>query len=272
MVTKGAWIGKGMTAEVYEWGTDKVIKLYYEGVPLDWIRLEAEIGLAVEAAGVPAPRVHGMAAAEGRHGLLYDKIAGSPMLDLIRRSAVRMTANARAMARLHGAVHRCSSAALPRQKDRLEQAIGDARGILGGNAAAICAYLRALPDGDRVCHGDFHPGNIIAAGDRLTAIDWTNACTGDPAGDAARTSLMFLSPFLPPGTTAAMTIPLRIAKRVLNRAYLKEYCRLSAVSEADIGAWMLPVAAARLRENIPGERDWLLSLIDRRLAALAPHR
>lgn len=34
-------------------------------------------------------------------------------------------------------------------------------------------------------HGDYHPGNVLSDGERVTVVDWTWACLGDPARDLA---------------------------------------------------------------------------------------
>jgi len=61
-----------------------------------------------------------------------------------------------------------------------------------------------------VCHGDFHPLNVLAApgGSALHVIDWTNAGVGDRHGDIALTLLWF--------QIAAVAAP-RPADRVLMR-------------------------------------------------------
>ncbi|MFC7557920.1 phosphotransferase [Paenibacillus farraposensis] len=98
---KGPIIGKGMTAEVYEWGTRQVLKLYYDGYQPERVRYEAEIGRAVKEAGVPAPGVYKMLQEEGRHGLLYERIPRVSMLVLIQSSPYRLLKYAKEMARLH---------------------------------------------------------------------------------------------------------------------------------------------------------------------------
>ena len=62
-----------------------------------------------------------------------------------------------------------------------------------------------------VCHGDFHPLNVLVApgGPALHVIDWTNAGVGDRHGDIAWTLLWF--------QIAAVAAP-RPAERVLMRA------------------------------------------------------
>ncbi|TKH43854.1 aminoglycoside phosphotransferase [Paenibacillus terrae] len=264
-MNKGDMIGKGMSAEVYEWGDQQVLKLYYDNYQPEWVRFEAEISAAVKEAGVPAPSVYEMLEEGGRHGLLYERIPGVSMLAMIQSSPYRILRYAREMAWLHWSIHRCSTTKLPRQKDRLEQAINDSKELLGEKTKLICEFMDTLPTGNWVCHGDFHPDNILMTNHQSIAIDWTNASIGDPMCDVARTSLMLLSPFNPPGTPRTMEPLLCLFKRTLNRAYLNEYCRSSNIKADSMNSWILPVAAARLQEGIPGEQEWLLHLINHRL-------
>ena len=44
-----------------------------------------------------------------------------------------------------------------------------------------------LADGDTLCHGDFHPGNILLSGDGAFIIDFMNVCCGNYLYDVART-------------------------------------------------------------------------------------
>lgn len=266
---KGTQIGKGRSAEVYEWGESQALKLYYEGYRPEWVTYEAEMGRIVAEAGVPAPAVFDMVDIEGRTGLVYERVTGPSMLHQVQSSPLQLLKCAREMARLQHAMHGCTTTLLPSQKERLEHAILDASGILQGKAQAICKVLDSFPKGDSICHGDFHPDNVIVTENGCRAIDWNNAHVGNPLCDVARTSLMFQSPFNPDDQPGILLLPLRMARMLWNKVYLNEYCRLSLAKLEDIDRWMLPVAAARLREDVPGEREWLLGLIDDRLRAYA---
>lgn len=266
---KGTRIGKGRSAEVYEWGESQALKLYYEGYRPEWVTYEAEMGRIVAEAGVPAPAVFDMVDIEGRTGVVYERVTGPSMLHQVQSSPLQLMKCAREMARLQHAMHGCTTTLLPSQKERLEHAILDASGILQGKAQVICKVLDSLPEGDSICHGDFHPDNVIVAESGCRAIDWNNAMIGDPLCDVARTSLMLQSPFHPHEQSSLMVIPLRMARTLWNKVYLNEYCRLSHAKYEEIDRWMLPVAAARLREDVPGERAWLLGLIDDRLRVYA---
>lgn len=267
-MTKGQLIGKGRTAEVYEYKEQYALKLYHPTYPTHWIEAESEISKAIEEAGVPAPSVFGIVEEGGRKGLLYSRIPGLSMAAALRARPRNLFQYAREMARLHYRIHSCFSSELPRQKDTLAQAIREAEPLLKGNTEIICRYLCMLPEDQRICHGDFHPDNILMTNKGSVAIDWTNASTGHPLCDVARTSMMFLSPARLPETTVLQAIPVRFIKRMLNRIYLKEYGRLTEMDMEQVSSWMLPVAAARLRENIPEEKEWLRRLIERLLHKL----
>ncbi|UVI29506.1 phosphotransferase family protein [Paenibacillus spongiae] len=269
-VEKGKLIGKGMTAEVYEWGVNRVIKLFYPSIPLNWIQYEDRLCKVVSSAGIPAPAVFGIVETEGRCGIVYERVAGRTMLKFINSKPWKTAAYGKMMAQLHGRMHRSDGTGqrLPEQKTKLAEAIRQSDAVLGGRADAICAYMEKLPGGSSICHGDFHPDNILlrGAGESAAVIDWTDAYVGNPLGDVARTSILLSSPFIPPGLPKLLIPALHIVKKVLNRSYLHTYFMQADTSQEKLDDWLLPVAAARLRENLPGERQWLLQLIDARWA------
>lgn len=91
-MSKGAMIGKGMTAEVYEYGQDKILKLYFVGFQEKWIKYEQEIGSAINEGGLPSPAVYGLLDVDGRKGIMYQRINGSmefQCLSLLKKSLGR---------------------------------------------------------------------------------------------------------------------------------------------------------------------------------------
>ncbi|MFD1910018.1 phosphotransferase family protein [Paenibacillus rhizoplanae] len=54
----------------------------------------------------------------------------------------------------------------------------------------MLSRLAELPDGEKLCHGDFHPDNILMD-DKLWVIDWMTGVRGNPAADVARSVIMF---------------------------------------------------------------------------------
>jgi Ser/Thr protein kinase RdoA (MazF antagonist) len=262
-VEKGRRIGEGRTAEVFEWGEGKVLKLYRDWCPPDWARHEAEVTRAVHAAGAPAPAIGYVVEVDGRPGIVCERLDGRPLRDQLAGAPWRAGAGGTSLARLHHLIHekRAAPGRLPRLREKVTRAIVAAGEILGQDGSRALAALAALPDGDALCHYDFHPDNVLGEGDAARIIDWGNGCVGPPAADVARTLLILRSPYLPDDFPAALRPFAAGARRWLAAAYASEYRRLSGLKQAEIDAWLSPIAAARLWENVPGEREWLLGMV-----------
>jgi aminoglycoside phosphotransferase (APT) family kinase protein len=89
-----------------------------------------------------------------------------------------------------------------------------------GRAEALSA--RALDAPHVVCHGDFHPLNVMVDGDDASVIDWTDAGLGPREADVARTALLFHIAAIAAGS-AVERVVLRFAGPRLSRRYLRTY-------------------------------------------------
>ncbi|NLA59251.1 MAG: phosphotransferase [Firmicutes bacterium] len=264
----GRLIGTGRTAEVYQSGEDRVLKLFHPHIPRHWVDYEARIGSLLYSAGVPAPRVDGCVEIGDRAGIIYERIDGTTLQEHLLDRPEEVILYAKRMAALHYQIHSSTCRELPPQRTRFSTAIIKAADILGDSKViTILSYINRLPNPFRVCHGDFHPANLMLGKD-IVPIDWMNAYSGSPAGDVARTCLMLRSPHVPEELSILDHEELTHLKKVIHDVYLEEYLHLSGADPFEIEAWFLPVMAARLREKVPGEREWLLAEIDKRLRSL----
>jgi hypothetical protein len=259
-------VGRGRTAAVYDIGDGKVLKLFYEGFSRAACEQERLIAESLNDAGLDAPRCYGSREIGGRYGIVYDRVVGSSLLDVLSSTPLALRKITRSFTEVQYGIHRASAPGLPRQKDSLVSAIHAGGSVLGARLGPVLERLAALDDGESVCHGDFHPGNVLESGDSFQTIDWMCAVRGNPLGDAARTWLLLKSPFMPDDTPFFMRAISGILKGALLRIWLKDYLGLAGAKFSDVRPWILPYAAARIREGVSGERDWLLGLIDRELS------
>ena len=81
---------------------------------------------------------------------------------------------------------------------------------------------RALDGPAVVCHGDFHPLNVMVDGERASVIDWTDAGLGPRETDVARTSLLFHIAAIAADGAVERAV-LKLAGPRLSRRYLKTY-------------------------------------------------
>lgn len=268
-MNKGELLGKGMTAEVYAWGQDKVLKLYLENYREEWIRREADIGQRIHDAGVPSPAVYDMVEVDGRKGVIFQRIYGKTVVGLLASRPYLFCDYVFQMAGFHYKIHQYSADGIPSQKERLSSLIRLSSDLLGSyKVKRILNYLDRLPEGNSICHGDFYLSNIIISDNQFVAIDWSGGCIGNPLGDVVKTCMIINSPAMLPGTPGFLAEMSRYPKWLTYQIYINEYMRLARAKFSDLDAWVLPVAAARLKERIPGEERWLMKMINKRLSIL----
>jgi aminoglycoside phosphotransferase (APT) family kinase protein len=256
----GPPIARGRTAEVFAWQDGRVLKLFYDWVPPTWVETEAKASRAVYEAGLPAPAIEGVLQADGRRGIVFERVEGPSMLAEWKSKPWLLVRSARQLAELHAAIHALPGAGLPAYRERLEGDIRAAQTLPAHLKDAALSALARLPDGDALCHADFHPDNVLVTARGLIIIDWMTAVRGNPLADVARTSLLLCMAALPPGTRHVRLID--AARKLYHAVYLKRYLQLRPASREDIAAWRLPTLAARLNENIAAERAPVLAAIE----------
>jgi uncharacterized protein (TIGR02172 family) len=256
-IKRGPRIGVGRTAEVYAWGDHQILKLYRADMPREWVHHEARIGQIVADAGVHAPAIGDTVEVDGRLGILYERITGPSMLDALAHQPWRLPSLARQFAQVHATMHACARPELPSQRQSLSRAIAYASGLDDVVRQRILVALDRMPGGESVCHGDYHPGNIILSPHGPVVIDWMTACHGNALADVARTMLLLRVGVLPQDTPLAQRVMTPLIRRAFLAAYLKAYRALRSLSEAEIEAWLPILAAARLNEGIEAEKTQL---------------
>ena len=120
-----------------------------------------------------------------------------------------------------------------------------------------------MPDGDRLCHGDFHPGNILMSSRGPVVIDCADASQGNPHADVARTLLILQTaePDWIEDVEERKTVR-RLIQSFPVDVYFKRYREFQSLSQEQLDAWRLPLAAARLSEGLrPIEEKRLLSIV-----------
>ncbi|WP_454848715.1 phosphotransferase family protein [Rhizobium binxianense] len=236
----GRLLGSGKEAEVYEYG-ELALKLYRSSASKASAFREAAHLAIIERLGLPAPRVHAVGEYDGRWGLLMDRAHGESFAGQMTPAAPMPFIER--MVRLHRQIHERPGGGLPSLKARLSANIQRAECLDAASRERLLLLLAALPDGDRVCHGDFHPWNIHGSSGEATIVDWLDACSGNPAADVCRTYVL-----------------MHHAAPAAAADYVAAYARTGGAEPADVLAWLPPVAAARLAEGVPDETDTLLRL------------
>lgn len=241
---RGKLLGSGKVAEVFAFG-NRVLKLYRNPGAKSAAFREAWILSAVRAAGLPVPVVDGVDLFDGRWGLVMERVSGPSVAEGLVARPETLAEGLAALARLHRQIHATPAPWLPPLKFRLRDHIGRADALDEDKRRSLIDALVALPDGDRLCHGDFYPFNVLGSLEAPVIVDWPDASSGDPAADLCR-SFVLLDHF-DPG---------------IARAYVDAYLAGGIVTEAEVWTWLPFVAAARLAEGVAEEQGRLLGFIE----------
>jgi uncharacterized protein (TIGR02172 family) len=268
---KGALIGAGRTADVYTWGDERILKLYQDGFPTAAIEREFAITRLAREAGLPVPATEEMLQVDGRLGIVFERIRGTSLLKILESRPWELIAISRLLAEYHAKMH---ARLLPpdtfSQREQIERGIAWAKDLSEKEKQEICSILARCPEENAVCHGDFHPDNILMTDHGPVIIDWMTGSRGHPLADVARTILLLETGGLPPRVPAAMRLVINASRLWMISVYRKRYLQIHPARQGEIGAWQLPLLAARLFEveNFPKEKEILLGRIRGALAQM----
>lgn len=211
-------IGAGNTAVVYEWEEGKVLKLFNHGYPYEAVTREYDNAMAINGMDFAKPRAYEMITYEGKNGILYDKIEGQSLLDWVLKTG-NLQQCAECMAKTHKTIINNEISNVPDYKVFLKHHIQKVL-LTKEKQQEAFSFIDKLEDGNTVCHGDFHPGNILISKGNAFVIDFMNICHGNFLYDIART--VFLIEYTPVPEKSHNKNMLQHTKKDLADLYLEQ--------------------------------------------------
>jgi len=258
-------IGHGRTADVFRYDENKVIKVFHqEFTPLAIEEYRKAQNIA--SVGVSAPYVYDFVDVDNKKGIVYEYVQGVSMLQLVQKHPFKTVHYAKLLACLHAKMHNRPVTGLANIKESIAETIGNIQQISNEKRQVIINYLLKLPDGDSLCHYDFHPDNVLISEGNAKVIDWMTAGAGNPCADVCRTGIILKSNILPPGTSTMESILIGRFRQIFYRSYITQYLKVTSVTMEEVERWLLPVSTARLAEGIESEVPYLNKIIKREMS------
>src|SRR5687767_8199712 len=118
---RGTLLGRGRTADVYEWGSRQILKLYHATNTDEHIEREARNTRLAFEAGAPAPAVFESVVVDGRRGTVFERIDGPSLQHALVEHPLRLWRYARLLAELQARLHAMRAPALPAQRGTMTQ-------------------------------------------------------------------------------------------------------------------------------------------------------
>lgn len=230
------------------WGAPLVLRIKPTVDQLDVARSEAEIQNWLADRDFPTPRVLEVFAPgelASTPAQVMERAPGDMMLRSVARRPWTARRRMRELGALHARLHSLDATSFPARDDLLDRRLRLTRntadalddGALHGALERIDRLAPRLRDAPGVvCHGDFHPLNVVVSGRDAFVIDWTDAGIGDRHGDVARTILLFDLASIA-ASNAAERGALALAGPRLGRMYRRAYEAAAPVDAGRIARW-----------------------------------
>lgn len=189
-------IAEGRTAELYILSKSRVLKLFRPGYSQNTVLREYRNHQLVAGKPVRIPKVYECTEVQNRFGYVMENIPGQPLASQMADSRTFERAMS-LFTSLHQNWLLNRSDLAVSYKQWMLNTVREAPG-----AAYLSEMINWLPDDSILCHGDFHPYNILMPSDgEPVIIDFANVCAGPADYDIART--WFLLKEATPGQTVA---------------------------------------------------------------------
>lgn len=261
----GPLVAVGRTSDVFEFGPSAVVKVPRPSVPRHWPAEEAEFTAAVRDLGAPAPAVLDVVQIESRDAVVFERVRGPSMWEMILEVPHRAASFGRELADVHRRILRAGLPdAVPGLVGRMQRKIGEVTQFTDAERVDTLLVLEKLPRGAALLHGDLHPGNVLMSPTGPVAIDWFDAAIGHPVADVVRSSLL-LRPFDSVVERPHMPRAAPSVLRELHESYLSAMHDVLALPRNELCQWEAVVAASRLAEEAEADESPLLALWQSRL-------
>lgn len=221
---------------------DDCVKVFGNDFAKDDVLAEALNQARVEHTGLNIPKIKAVTMIDGKWAIVSEYIKGKTLDRLMAENPDKKHEYMEMFVDLQIKVQSCTCPLLPKLKDKMSRKISQAD-LDATTRYDLHTRLEGMPKHNKLCHGDFNPGNIIITDDGTPYIlDWSHATQGNASADVARTYLLF---WLNGDIDGA-------------EEYLDLFCAKSGTDKQYVQKWMPIVAASQSVKGNAKEREFLL--------------
>lgn len=221
---------------------DDCVKVFGDDFVKDDVLAEALNQARVEHTGLNIPKIKAVTMIDGKWAIVSEYIKGKTLDRLMAENPDKKHEYMEMFVDLQIKVQSCTCPLLPKLKDKMSRKISQAD-LDATTRYDLHTRLEGMPKHNKLCHGDFNPGNIIITDDGTPYIlDWSHATQGNASADVARTYLLF---WLNGDIDGA-------------EEYLDLFCAKSGTDKQYVQKWMPIVAASQSVKGNAKEREFLL--------------
>lgn len=240
-------IAKRKNKEIYK-AENTVIKLFVKEHSQSNILNEALNQSRVEEySNLNIPKLLEVKKIEDRWALISERIEGKTLSELMSEDPTNINKYLNLFVDVQLAILENEVPLLNRIKEKFTRKLENATNINENTKYELLQRLQGMKNHQKLCHGDYHPSNVIVKDDgTIYVIDWAHVTQGNASADAARTYLLFSIE----------------KKEELAEKYLQLFAAKSGIETSHIQRWIPIVAATQLTKNNPEEQEFLSKWIN----------
>lgn len=240
-------IAQRKNKEIYV-DNDKVIKLFVEEHSQSDILNEALNQSRVdEYSNLNIPKLVEVRKIENRWAIISERVEGKTISQMMKEHPEKTDEYLNLFVDVQLIILSNEVPLLNRIKEKFTRKLENATNIDENTKYELLQRLQGMKNHNKLCHGDYHPSNVIVKEDgTVYVIDWAHVTQGNASADAARTFLLFSID----------------NNEELAEKYLNLFANKSGIEKSHIQRWIPIVAATQMTKNIPEEQEFLSKWIN----------
>ena len=185
-------LGTGGHGKVLRLNDDTIVKLYYAGDPIEDIKREQDYAKKAFVMGVPTAIPFDIVQCEDMYGLVFELVNADIVANYLNKNPDQLEDIAKKYAQTMKHLHETHVAegALASTKELYRSRIEGLRAYMTDEEVDMLHRINdAIPEGDTVIHGDYHPKNVMIQNGELILIDMADLTAGHPLYDLGSMAL-----------------------------------------------------------------------------------
>ena len=185
-------LGAGGHGKVLRVNGDTIVKLYYAGDSVEDIKREQDYAKKAFVMGIPTAIPFDIVKCEDMYGLVFELVNADIVANHLNNHPDELVEIAKKYAQTMKQLHNTHVAegALSSTKELYRTRIEGLREYMTDEEVDTLHRINdAIPEGDTVVHGDYHPKNVMIQDGELILIDMADLTTGHPLYDLGSMAL-----------------------------------------------------------------------------------
>lgn len=248
-------LARGGEADLYILDENRILRVLRKEDPHALEREKAVMPLLDEAC-VSVPRIYEYTEVEGNQAEVMERIKGETMLEFMLSHPFSLKRKVRKFAKIHQQIlflH--GGKPLPSIQEKLAAFEEQPGKVEGEIFDFVMQIARGLPSGDSICHGDFHPGNILMNERAPYVIDWSGVHTGSALSDIAHTYVLMTHAPQTPGQDARSYRKVRFFAHRIAKLYLRDMEKWEWFDWEEFRRWKIVMTLLRVYDGLPSEKE-----------------